>query len=344
MADKQAVHVSLVVTPGTLAMPISGLYEVLTAFPVVSAFYDEVPATPPFDVDIVGPVKKTMTTVSGLPITIQRALDEIEYTDIVIVPTMDVDVSFHSAGHPELVAWMKRMHEAGAMLCSACTGLFVLAETGLLDGHRATTHWAFEQRCQERFPKVELCLGEVLVTAGEDEELVMAGGSSSWEDLVLYLISRFVSPAASQAIAKFEIMERHADGQAPYLPFLPRTHHGDSVVLGLQDWLKTHFGIASPVAEMTTRAGMSQRSFERRFRKATGYTPINYVQRVRIEAAKRQLEVTDTTIEDISWEVGYEDAAAFRRLFKRIAQVTPSEYRRKFSTHLSRIPATLSTP
>lgn len=330
MAGQRALHVSLAVTPGTLSMPISGLYEVLTAFPVVAGFYEDVPATPPFEVDIVGPSKTTMTTVSGLPITVQRALSEIEHTDIVIVPTMAVDEGMQTSGNPELVAWMKRMHARGAMLCSACTGLFVLAETGLLDGRRATTHWAFARRCQALFPNIQLCMDDVLVTAGEREEFVMAGGSSSWEDLVLYLISRFVSPAASQAIAKFEMMERHTDGQAPYLPFLPPLQHDDTVVLGLQQWLGTHYGIAKPVAEMASRAGMPQRTFERRFRRATGYTPISYVQHLRVEEAKRRLEGTHTSIEDISWEVGYENAAAFRRLFKRIARVTPSEYRRKF--------------
>lgn len=133
-------------------------------------------------------------------------------------------------------------------------------------------------------------------------------------------------------MAKFELLERHAEGQAPYLPFLPQTQHGDLLVKRAQEWLESNFAIASPVAEMTQRSGLSARAFARRFKAATGFSPIGYVHQVRIEEAKRRLEQSDAPIDQISWEVGYEDAAAFRRLFKRIARVTPGRYRRKFSS------------
>ncbi|KPP98489.1 MAG: Transcriptional regulator containing an amidase domain and an AraC-type DNA-binding HTH domain [Rhodobacteraceae bacterium HLUCCA12] len=334
MTDRAPLHVCLVAVPGTLAMPVAGLYEVLTAFPVVAAFHDEVPATPPFAVEIVGHAQETVVAGSGLPLTIQRAVHEIERTDIIIVPTMAVEEGWDTGRHPEIVAWMRRMHAGGAMLCSACTGLGLLAETGLLDGRQATTHWAFGPSFRHAFPNIELCLDEVLVTAGEREEFAMSGGAASWQDLALYLIGRFVSPIASQAVAKFELLERHAEGQAPYLPFLPRTQHSDGMVRGMQDWLKTNFAVASPVTEMTCRSGLSPRTFERRFKRATGLSPIGYVHQVRIDEAKRRLERTDLPIDQISWEVGYEDAAAFRRLFKRIARVTPGHYRRKFATNM----------
>jgi transcriptional regulator GlxA family with amidase domain len=143
MSKSPPLHVSLVAVPGTLAMPIAGLYEVLTAFPVVAHFHASVPATPPFAVEIVGTAPMTVAAGSGLPITIQRGVGEVAQTDIVIVPTMAVEESWPMGRHPELVAWMQRMNEGGAMLCSACTGLGLLAETGLLDGRPATTHWAF---------------------------------------------------------------------------------------------------------------------------------------------------------------------------------------------------------
>ncbi|MBA1149390.1 helix-turn-helix domain-containing protein [Ectothiorhodospiraceae bacterium WFHF3C12] len=330
MGGKAAIHVSLVAVEGTLAMPVAGLYEVLTAFPVVAPFNEDVPASPPFDVEIVGPARTTMSAASGLPITIQRAFAEIERTDIVIVPAMAVETGWDTGRHAELVDWMRRMHAGGAMLCSACTGLALLAETGLLDGRQATTHWAFAPEFHRCFPKVDLRVDEVLVTAGEREEFAMSGGAASWQDLVLYLIGRFVSPAAAQAIARFELLERHAEGQAPYLPFMPQREHGDALVLGLQQWLDENYSVASPVAEMTQQSGLSPRTMERRFRQATGHSPISYIQQVRVEAAKRRLERTDTPIDLIAWEVGYEDAAAFRRLFKRIARVTPGAYRKKF--------------
>ncbi|MEQ9632008.1 MAG: helix-turn-helix domain-containing protein [Roseovarius sp.] len=325
------MHVSLVAVPGSLAMPVAGLYEVLTAFPVVAEFHDEVPSSPPFAVEIVGSTPGTVTAGSGLPIAVERAVADVVHTDILIVPAMAVETGWTAGQHPELVAWMQRAHARGAVLCSACTGLGLLAETGLLDGLPATTHWAFGKAFHEVFPKVELHLDEVLVTAGEREEFVMSGGAASWQDLVLYLIGRFVSPVAAQAVAKFELLERHAEGQAPYLPFLPDTQHGDRVVSRQQDWLAENFSVARPVAEMTGRSGLSDRAFERRFKRATGLSPIAYVQQVRVDQAKRMLEQGDLPIDQISWAVGYEDAAAFRRLFKRIARVTPGTYRRKFS-------------
>lgn len=332
MAEDAPLHVSLVAVPGSLLLPIAGLYEVLTAFPVVADHHNGVPSSPPFNVEIVGAAQTTVTAASGLPIMIERAVGSIEQTDIIIVPTMAVEDSWEKGRHPELVSWMQRMHAQGAMLCSACTGLGLLAETGLLDGRPATTHWAFGPGFRRAFPHVDLCLDEVLVTTGEREQFAMAGGAASWQDLVLYLIGRFVSPVAAQAVAKFELLERHAEGQAPYLPFLPQTQHGDGTVRGMQDWLETNFAVASPVAEMTSRSGLSPRAFERRFKRATGLSPIGYVHEVRIDEAKRRLEQTDLPIDQISWEVGYEDAAAFRRLFKRIARVPPGSYRRKFAT------------
>lgn len=332
MTGKPPLHVSLVALEDTLVMPIAGLYEVLTAFPVVAAFQSDVPASPPFEVEIVGTQRTTIAAASGLPLMIHRAISEVTRTDIVIVPAMAVEKEWECGRQPELVAWLSRMHEKNAILCSACTGLAILAETGLLDGRQATTHWAFGASFNHHFPEVGLCLDEALVTAGEQDEFVMSGGAASWQDLVLYLISRFVSPAASRAVARFELLEQHAAGQAPYLSFLPETGHGDSLVLELQQWLQEHFTIATPVTAMTRQSGLSPRAFERRFTRATGYTPISYAQRLRVEQARQQLEQTDKAIEQISWEVGYEDAAAFRRLFKRITRLTPGDYRRKFRT------------
>jgi len=168
---------------------------------------------------------------------------------------------------------------------------------------------------------------------------VMSGASASWHDLVLYLIARQVGPTAAQAIAKFMLLQWHRDGQAPYVPFAPPTDHGDVLVRQLQDWLSEHYSIANPVEELVRRSGLPERTIKRRFRRATGLPPINYVQHLRVEEAKRRLERTRTPIDQISYAVGYEDASSFRRLFHRITQVTPGSYRRRF-----RLPAFASLP
>jgi transcriptional regulator GlxA family with amidase domain len=165
---------------------------------------------------------------------------------------------------------------------------------------------------------------------GKRKEFVMSGASASWHDLVLYLIARQVGPTAAQAIRKFMLLQWHVDGQAPYIAFAPPVDHGDAAVLKLQQWLKGQLTVASPVEEMVKMSALPERTFKRRFRKATGYSPIAYVQNLRIEEAKRRLERTDQPIDEISWNVGYEDPAFFRRLFKRITRLTPGDYRRKF--------------
>jgi transcriptional regulator GlxA family with amidase domain len=215
------------------------------------------------------------------------------------------------------------------MLCSACSGALLIAETGLLSGREATLHPAYAATFRANFPDVRLRLEETLIATGEREELVSAGASASWHDLVMYLVARHVGPTAAQAVAKFLLLQWHSDGQGPYVPFDPPRGHGDAIVSDAQEWLRTHSAVASPVTEMVERSGLPERTFKRRFTKATGYSPIAYVQHMRVEDAKRRLERTSEPVDDISYAVGYEDPASFRRLFKRVTGVTPGVYRRK---------------
>jgi len=325
------IDVSLVAIPEAMVSPLSGLYEVLGSFALLGTIDDAVPEESPFRVEIVAPSNVPRRTASGLPIDVQRTIEEVERTDIVIVPSMFVEGGVWRRGrYPTLVRWLERMHDRGAMLCSACSGVLLLAETGLLDGREATIHWAYAKTFTHNFPKVDLRLEKVLVVAGEREQFVMSGASASWHDLVLYLVARLVGPTAAQAISKFLLLQWHVDGQAPYIVFEPPLEHGDAVVLGAQRWLGGHFAVGSPVDEMVRGSGLSARSFTRRFARATGLTPIAYVQQLRVAEAKRRLERTDDSVEEISWKVGYEDPASFRRLFKRVAGIAPGAYRRKF--------------
>ncbi len=325
------VHVSLVAIPDAMASSLSGLYEVLNGFDLFATIGD--PATPaaPFQVEVVSPLSTPTTTASGLTLTPNRTLEEVEKTDIVILPSMLVaEGEWTSGRYPEVVRWLSAMHARGAMLCSACSGVLLLAETGLLDGYEATVHWAYARTFRRNYPKVRLSVEKVLVITGDRGQFVMSGASASWHDLVLYLVARRAGPSAAQMIAKFMLLQWHEEGQAPYVVFDAPSDHGDAAILNAQEWLSEHFTVASPVEEMARRSGLPERSFKRRFSKATGFTPISYVQHLRIESAKRRLEATDEPIDKISWGVGYEDPAFFRRLFKRITRLTPGDYRRKF--------------
>ena len=324
------IHVTLVATPDTQVSPLSGLYETFNAFELLASFEDDVPARP-FDVEIVAPSEETVRGASGLPLGAHRTPDQVDRTDIAIVPLMMVNSPKWTTGrYPRFVEWLRAQHRQGAVLASACTGIFLLAETGLLDGRDATIHWAFAPIFRRTFPNVRLRPKEVLITAGERQEFVMTGGVMSWHDMALHLIARHVSPTAAQSLARLLMLEWHGTGQAPYMDFVPTTDHGDAVIADAQDWLKNHFMIPSPVQEIVHRTTLPARTLGRRFRKATGHTPISYVQNLRIAEARRMLERSDLAVEEISLRVGYENTAFFRRLFQRTTRMKPGAYRRKF--------------
>jgi len=325
------LQVSLVAVPDVTMSTLSGIYDVLNCFGLLGTFDDAVPKESPFQVEIVGAKREPAPTASGLPVTAHRSIDEIDRTDIVIIPSMIVEGAEWQPGrYPEVVDWLLDMHAGGAMLCSACSGVLLLAETGLLNGRDATIHWAYPRTFRRHFPEVHLCLDKILIVTGERQQFVMSGGSASWHDLVLYLIARLVGPTAAQAITKFMLLQWHVDGQAPYVVFEAPIDHGDATVLGAQEWLSQHYTLQAPVEELVTRSGLPARTFKRRFASATGYSPIAYVQHLRVEEAKRRLERTDEPVDKISWSVGYEDPAFFRRLFKRITHISPGAYRRRF--------------
>jgi transcriptional regulator GlxA family with amidase domain len=325
------LHVSLVAIPDAVISTLTGIYDVLGSFRMLGRVELSIPESPPFTVEIVAAERGNVALASGVPVEAHRAISDIAATDIIIVPSVLLGPGGWTPGrYPEIVDWVRRMHADGALLCSACSGVFLLAETGLFDGREATVHWGYAEAFAKVFPGVPLSPQRVLVVSGEREEFITSGASMTWHDLVLYLIARHVGATAAQTVARYFALQWHHDGLAPYIVFQGRRDHGDAAIADAQVWLSTHFSIASPVEEMIRRSGLAERTFKRRFTEATGFAPIDYVQRLRIEDAKRRLERTDEPADAISWRVGYEDAAAFRRLFKRVTGMTPGAYRRHF--------------
>lgn len=335
LSEIRPLHVSLVALPEAAMSTLVGIHDVLNAFALLANTDPSVPDRPPFTVDIVGTESGEMTLASGLPIRVARCATEVDATDIVLVPSVVLGPQGWEKGrYPNLVDFAARMHGQGAILCSACSGIYLLAETGLFDGQISTVHWGYAQDFAKTYPSVPIEPERVLVVAGEREQLVSSGASTSWHDLVLYLIVRFVGATAAQAAARFFALQWHQDGLAPYVVFQGRKDHGDAVIASVQDWLASHFSVATPIEEMVRRSGLAERTFKRRFTEVTGLAPIDYVQRLRVEDAKRRLERTDAPIEEISWRVGYEDAAFFRRLFKRVTGLPPGAYRKRFQVPL----------
>lgn len=310
---------SLLAVPEAAVSTLAGLYDVLRA------------AGPTFDVQIVGEAVGALALASGVPIEVQRPIDAIDATDIVIASSMWLrEPGWQPGRHPDVVAWLRRMHERGAMLCSACSGVFLLAETGLFDGMDATVHFDYADWFAAAHPAVHIHSERVLVVAGAREELVSSGASNTWHDLALYLIARHVGATDAQRVARSFALQWHQDGLTPFMTFEGRLDHGDAEVLAAQSWLQRHFSVANPVDEVTQRSKLAERTFKRRFSAATGLTPLDYIQRLRVEDAKRRLERTDDPVDEVSWRVGYEDAAFFRRLFKRITGMAPGAYRKRF--------------
>ncbi|HEX6978915.1 MAG TPA: helix-turn-helix domain-containing protein [Alphaproteobacteria bacterium] len=324
-------HVSLVAIPEAVVSTLSGIFDVMNAFAMMPPSGDGPSPAPPFRVEIVGLRPGPLELASHVPVIVQRSIAAIDATDIVIVPSILLGPEGWQKGrHPELVEWFRAMHRRGALLCSACSGIFLLAETRLFDGVDATVHYDYARAFTAAFPKVPIHPERVLVVAGKREELISSGASMTWHDLVLYLISRHAGATAAQAVARLFALQWHQDGLAPYIVFEGRKDHGDLAIRAAQDWVATHFAVASPVEEMIRRTGLTERTFKRRFTNATGLSPIAYVQRLRVEDAKRRLERTEASVDEISWQVGYEEPAFFRRLFKRVTGLTPGAYRRRF--------------
>ena len=330
-AKTRPLHVSLVAIPDAVISTLTGIYDVLGSFRMLGRAEPSMPDEPPFTIEIVATQRGSVALASGVPVEARRAVSEIATTDIIIVPSVLVGADGWRRGrYAEIVDWATRMHAEGALLCSACSGVFLLAETGLFDGQETTVHWAYAGEFARVFPGVPLQPDRVLVVSGEREELVTSGASMTWHDLVLYLIARHVGATAAQTVARFFALQWHHEGLKPYIVFQGRNNHGDAAIADAQAWLSTHFSVGSPVEETVRRSGLAERTFKRRFTEATGLAPIDYIQRLRIEDAKRRLERTDAPVDEISWQVGYEDAAFFRRLFKRVTGLTPGAYRRRF--------------
>jgi transcriptional regulator GlxA family with amidase domain len=222
------------------------------------------------------------------------------------------------------------MHRAGALICSACGGSLVLAAAGLLKGRETTTHWSHVPVFRQSFPDVQLHEDRILVQTGDGHNIISCGGASSWQDLALLLIAKYGGTEEAIRISRFFLYQWHRDGQLPYASMAVNVVHGDGAVLKCQSWIAKNYERTHVVAEAVRMSGLPKRTFDRRFRAATGFSPLAYVQALRVEEAKQMLETGSEPVDAVGREVGYEDAASFRRLFRRFTGMAPGDYRRRF--------------
>jgi transcriptional regulator GlxA family with amidase domain len=267
----------------------------------------------------------------GIPVTPDLDIHICHTADILIVPELWLAPDDDMKGrYQELKDWICRLHADGSTIYSACSGAILLAAMGLLKGREATSHWGYADLFRSSFPDVHFRPEPNLVFADPNGRIVTAGGSTSWHDLAIHIISRHCSPGEAMRIAKVFLLKWHGEGQLPYTSLVRHQPHADSVVRHAEDWLAGNFATPHAVSAVVGECGIPERSLKRRFKSATGSSLMDYVQNLRIEEAKKLLEAGDRMSEDIASQVGYENASFFRRLFKRTTGLTPGEYRRMF--------------
>ena len=285
----------------------------------------------PFEVRIASLHTRGFRCGNGVPVAPSVCVRDNPRADIVIVPELWLGPDEDLAGrYPALVRWLRARYDDGACIYSACSGALMLAETGLLDGRDATSHWGYQDLFRRRYPQIHFRPEPNLCFADADARIVTAGGTTSWHDLALHIIARHVSPGEPMRIAKVYLLKWHDEGQLPYEPLVRPQPHSDAVARACEAWLREHFRDRHAVAGAVKQSKLPERSLKRRFKAATGVPLIAYVQNLRIEEAKRLLESSQEAAEEISYRVGYEDPSFFRRVFKRSTGISPARYRRVF--------------
>ncbi len=334
-AERRPIIV-LLASPETSASVLYGLYDVLTT--VGSVFPDLVKASPErelLEVKILSADGQPFNCIGDIPVRPHAAIADYRHPDAVpdaiIVCDMYVSVSAVPTDlYPRECAWLRDMHAAGAMLSSVCSGSLVLADAGVLDGREATAHWAYRDMFRRYFPKVTFRDSAALCLKEQESGIVTAGAVSAWHDLAFYLIARFCGYRHAIETAKVFLLTDHIEGQSPYAVMTRPMEVRDAVIAKCQSWIAENYETDNPVEKMVEHSGLNARTFARRFQTETGYTPMDYVQALRIEEAKQELESAQRPVGEIAAEVGYEDVTSFRRVFKKRVGLTPAAYRKKF--------------
>jgi transcriptional regulator GlxA family with amidase domain len=317
-------HITILALDGTIASTVTGPTDIFSLAGVLWNQICGVRPEPYFKVVIASVRGKPVECVNGIVIQPHLSLDEVKRTDLIIISAEDLTAL--DASSRRTTPWLIKHHKAGATLASVCTGAFLLAETGLLDGKRATTHWGFAELFKKRYPQVEL-RPESLIT--DEGSLICGGGAFSCFDLTLYLVERYCGFDIAAQCGKSLLLDIGRTSQLPYAVFEYQKQHKDNQILRAQTFLEKNHAQQFSMDDLAARVGMSLRNLKRRFRKATGDSPLSYLQRFRVEAAKRLLENTRKSISEICYQIGYEDIAFFRGVFKRYVGITPHEYRKR---------------
>ncbi len=321
----QMKHISILVPKNAILGSIEGPRQLFTQ---VNQFYKMRELPPAFCVKLIGLSKKTLLCGGSVTIHADDTLATASKTDLIIIPAPDGDIQSAIRQNKAFLPWIVEQYRSGAEIASLCMGAFLLASTGLLNGKKCATHWLAAAQFQQMFPKVKLIPDKVVT---DEAGIYSSGGAYSYLNLVLYLIEKYAGREMAILNAKVFAIEMERESQSPFIIFHGQKEHEDEPVKNAQNFIEQHFAEKITVDQLASKFAIGRRNFERRFKKATSNTIVEYMQRVKVEAAKKSLETSRRNISEVMYEVGYSDTKAFRTIFKKITGLSPVEYKNKYN-------------
>jgi transcriptional regulator GlxA family with amidase domain len=318
-------HISILTLNDATVTSIDSSYQI---FSRVNDFLRYQGREPFYRVEIVGITKNTTLNNGLYNINVNKTIDEITKTDVIVVPLLCGDFSSTSKKNESYVPWVQSQYHNSCEIVSLCVGSFFLASTGLLSGRKCAIHWAAKNDFQLMFPDVHV-IDDGLIT--DEGRIYTCGGGYSYLNLILYIIEKHLGREMSILASKMFEIDIERKSQNPYVIFQGQKRHGDPSVLKSQEIIENNPTAIFTVDEICTQVGVGRRTFESKFRRCTGNSLAEYIQRVKVEFTKKQLEVGRKTVSEIGYEVGYNDIDSFRKVFKKYTDVSPVEYRRKYN-------------
>ncbi len=323
---EQMKHVSILVPKGDASVVnIGGTHQMLSW---VNEFFDQTGREPLFNIQLVGLEEQTEQTNGMFVIHPDLHIADVPKTDLIIIPAIHGDFEQNREINKAFIPWMVGQYKEGAEIVSLCVASFFLASTGLLNEKECSTHWQFANEFRERYPNAKLKDEKILTEA---DGIYTSGGAYSFTNLILYLIEKYAGRDVAVMAAKAFMIDIDRNSQSPFMIFTGQKSHKDEEILRSQQYIEENFKAKITVDELCAKAAVNRRTFERRFKKATANTVVEYHQRVRVEAAKKELEKGRKTVNEAMYEVGYSDPKAFREVFRKIAHMTPLDYSNKYS-------------
>jgi transcriptional regulator GlxA family with amidase domain len=318
-------HVSIIVPETAI---IEAVADPRYLFKVVNQFMEAKGKMPLFNVQLVGHSKEIKLDNEAFSVHSDVLLQEVDKTDLIFIPALSGDLEKAVELNKVYVQWIIEQYHKGAEVASLCVGAFLLAATGLLNGRRCSTHWNSAGLFRFMFPEVELLDGKIIT---EEQGIYTSGGANSYWNLLLYLVQKYTDRETAIYASKIFAIDMERESQSAFMIFRGQKEHGDDEIIKAQDFIEDNYHDKITVDQLADMCAIGRRNFERRFKKATNNTVVEYIQRVKIEAAKRSLETSRKNVMEVMFDVGYTDTKAFRDVFRKITGITPIEYRNKYN-------------